>query len=98
VSGQLHAPAALLPGKTPGTHWIGGWVGPRAGLDAVVRKIPSPYRDLKPRSPSYNAELSRLLKEGVSPVYVNSTQLFKHENTFNISVSNGTLTNSIHRA
>jgi hypothetical protein len=21
-----------------GTHWIGGWVGPRAGLDAVVRR------------------------------------------------------------
>jgi hypothetical protein len=20
--------------KAPGTHWIGGWVGPRAGLDA----------------------------------------------------------------
>jgi hypothetical protein len=29
VSGQLHAPAALPPGKEPpGTHWIGGWVGP----------------------------------------------------------------------
>jgi len=26
---------------TPGTHWIGGWVGPRGVLDAVVkRKIP----------------------------------------------------------
>jgi hypothetical protein len=38
VSGQRHAPAALLPpGKGPpvpiGTHWTGGWVGPRAGLD-----------------------------------------------------------------
>jgi hypothetical protein len=21
--------------RAPGTHWIGGWVGPRAGLDAV---------------------------------------------------------------
>jgi len=30
VSGQLHAPA-------PGTHWIGGCVGPRAGLDGVVK-------------------------------------------------------------
>jgi len=50
VSGQLHAPAALLPGKEPpGTHWIGGWLGLRAGLDAVVkRKYPSPYRDLTP--------------------------------------------------
>jgi hypothetical protein len=27
--------------RAPGTHWIGGWVGPRAVLDAVVkRKIP----------------------------------------------------------
>jgi hypothetical protein len=25
----------FTPGeRTPGTHWIGGWVGPRAGLDA----------------------------------------------------------------
>jgi hypothetical protein len=34
VSGQLHAPPALPPEKEhPGTHWIGRWVGPRAGLD-----------------------------------------------------------------
>jgi hypothetical protein len=34
VSGQLHAPACLPPGKIdPGAHWTGGWVGPRAGLD-----------------------------------------------------------------
>jgi hypothetical protein len=27
----------------PGTHWIGGWVGPRAVLDTVVkRKVLSP--------------------------------------------------------
>jgi hypothetical protein len=32
--------------RAPGTHWIGGWVGPRAGLDAVVkRNISRPYRD-----------------------------------------------------
>jgi len=42
VSGQFHALAALPPGKAPGTHWIGGWMGPRASQDAVVkRKIPS---------------------------------------------------------
>jgi len=23
-----------------GTHWTGDWVGPRAGLDAVVKKYP----------------------------------------------------------
>jgi hypothetical protein len=32
-------------GTAPCTHWIGGWVGPRAGLDAVVkRKIPARIR------------------------------------------------------
>jgi hypothetical protein len=35
-SGQLDAPAALLLGdRSCGTHWMGGWVGPRAGLAAV---------------------------------------------------------------
>ena len=33
VSGQQHAPAALYPRERPGTHFTGGWVGPRAGLD-----------------------------------------------------------------
>jgi len=44
MSGQLHAPAALRPReRAPGTHWTGGWAGPSAGLDTVVkRKIPSP--------------------------------------------------------
>jgi hypothetical protein len=29
----------FAPGeRTPGTHWIGGWVGPRAGLDAEARR------------------------------------------------------------
>ena len=37
--GQQHAPAALYPRESPGTHFTGGWVGPRAGLDG--RKISS---------------------------------------------------------
>jgi len=43
VIGQPHAPAALPPKeRAPGTHWIGGWVGLRAGVDVVVkRKIPA---------------------------------------------------------
>jgi len=32
VGGQGYAPAALPPGKKPGTHCIGGWVGPGAGM------------------------------------------------------------------
>jgi hypothetical protein len=34
VSGQLHAPATLPPGKSR-THWIGGRVGPQTFVDAV---------------------------------------------------------------
>jgi hypothetical protein len=38
--------------RAPGIHWIGGWVGPRAVLDAVVkRKIPSPRRESNSRTP-----------------------------------------------
>jgi hypothetical protein len=35
VGGQLDAPAALPPEKRPGTHCIGGWVGPRAGTGSM---------------------------------------------------------------
>jgi len=32
--------------RAPATQWIGGWVGPRASMDMVVkRKIPSLYQD-----------------------------------------------------
>jgi hypothetical protein len=38
VTGQRHAPAAIYPGKgPPGTYWIGGCVGLRAGLDTEAR-------------------------------------------------------------
>jgi hypothetical protein len=31
--------SALSPGLfNPGTHWIGGWVDPGAGLDAVTKR------------------------------------------------------------
>jgi hypothetical protein len=37
--------------RAPGTHCIGGCVGPRVGLDAVVkRKIPSLCRHSNPQS------------------------------------------------
>jgi hypothetical protein len=55
VSDQHHAPAALLPpgkGPPPGTHWTGGWVGPRAGLDTEDRgKILCPRRGSNPDRP-----------------------------------------------
>jgi len=47
MSGQRHVPAALSPEKEPpGTHWIGGGVDPRTGLDIVSkRKILSPQQE-----------------------------------------------------
>jgi hypothetical protein len=38
VHGQLHAQATLLRGKIFGIQWIGGWVGPRASMDNVVKR------------------------------------------------------------
>jgi hypothetical protein len=54
VSGQLHAPGRFYPWeRAPGTHWIREWVGPRGGLDAVVkRKIPNPRRESNPDRPA----------------------------------------------
>jgi hypothetical protein len=38
--------------RSPGTHWIWSWVGPRAVLDAVVkRNIPSLRWESNPRTP-----------------------------------------------
>jgi len=28
----------ILGVRIPGTHWIGGWLGPRAGLDLMAEK------------------------------------------------------------
>jgi hypothetical protein len=39
VSGQFHALTALPPAKEPpGTHWMGGCVGPRAGLEDMEKR------------------------------------------------------------
>jgi hypothetical protein len=46
--------------RKPCTHWIGGWVGPRACLDTVsMRKIPSPRRDVNPDHPIVQPVVSR---------------------------------------
>jgi hypothetical protein len=33
---------------TPGTHWIGGWVDPRAGLDDLEKRKLLTLRGLEP--------------------------------------------------
>jgi hypothetical protein len=47
------APAALYPPEmTPNTHWTGGWMGLRAGLDTEAKeKILLPLQRIESRSP-----------------------------------------------
>jgi len=40
VGGQRHAPVDLPPEKTPGNHFTGGWVGPRARMDRCGKSRP----------------------------------------------------------
>jgi hypothetical protein len=51
VGGQRHALAALPPRKGPDTHCIGGWVGPRAGLDGYGKSRPPSEFDPQPAKP-----------------------------------------------
>jgi hypothetical protein len=56
VGGEWSAsrPGRFTPGeRAPGTHWIGGWVGPRAGLDDLEKILdPAGTRIPTPRSSS----------------------------------------------
>jgi hypothetical protein len=52
--------------RAPGTHWIGGWVGPRAGLDTIVKEkfqtLPGPEPLIvQPIAQRYTTELHRLM-------------------------------------
>jgi hypothetical protein len=51
-------------GKTsPLTHWKGGWMGPRAGLDVVEkRKILRPYQESNPPNPDCSARSQSLYR------------------------------------
>jgi len=50
MDGQHHASASLTPGKRPGTHYTGGWVGPTAGLEACGKSRPNRYSIAGPYS------------------------------------------------
>jgi hypothetical protein len=57
--------------RAPVTHWIGGWVGPRAGLDVVVkRKSPSPFRDSNP--PKYKVKQKLITCSVISLLLITS--------------------------
>ena len=46
VDGQIHAPTALPPRRTPGTHCTGGWVGARDSLE-IYKNSPQLVFDLR---------------------------------------------------
>jgi hypothetical protein len=58
---SVSRPVLFTPGKSsPGTHWIGGWVGQRAGLDVVVkRNFPTPAGNRTPVHPARSLALYR---------------------------------------
>jgi hypothetical protein len=66
VGGEWSAsrPGRFTPGeRAPGTHWIGGWVGPRAGLDDVEKRkfLTLPGLELRPLGrPARSQSLYRL--------------------------------------
>jgi hypothetical protein len=76
-------PRPLYPReRAPGTHWIGGWSGPRAGLDAVSkRKIPIPRRDSNPDYPIVQAVVSRYTDWAIPASYVR----LSHTKILNVS-------------
>jgi hypothetical protein len=45
VGGQRHTPVAFPPGKRPGTHFMGGWVGPSFGMEGSRKISPQPGFD-----------------------------------------------------
>jgi hypothetical protein len=53
ASGQLRSLAALTVEEgASGTHWIGGWLGPTAGLEAVDKIETLPLPGFKPQPSS----------------------------------------------
>jgi hypothetical protein len=71
-------PCLFNPGESAhGTHWIGGWVDPRAGLDDLKRKLLT-LPGLEPRPlgrPARSQSLYRLRYPG-SYFIKNYTQYF----------------------
>jgi len=59
----------LTPGKRPGTHRIGGWVGPGAGWDR--RGISRPPPDFDPRTiqPVVSHHIDRAIRPAVTGAY-----------------------------
>jgi hypothetical protein len=56
VGGGEWLASRFTPGKDPDTHWIGGWVGLKAGLDTETRgNILCLYRVSNPGRPVFQS-------------------------------------------
>jgi hypothetical protein len=88
VSGQADTPDAILPRETaPATHWIGGWVDPRAGLNkrAKSKKISSlPLPGIK----DYKERKQNKIKEQRDN-YVENTYTTFHISFHHMAISKG---------
>jgi hypothetical protein len=90
VGGEWSAsrPGRFTPGeRTPGTHWIGGWVDITASLDELKRKLLTlPGLELKPLGrPARSQPLYRLRHPG------SSTNTVRKRNASKQLTSRGTL-------
>ena len=65
---QRHGPAALPPGKGPGTNCIVGWVGLRAGLGGCRKSRLLGIRS--PELPASRQSLYRLRYPGLQFIYI----------------------------
>jgi hypothetical protein len=54
VGVQRRASAPFTPGKDPVTHCLGGWLGPRPGLDGCGKSRPPPGFDPRTFEPVAN--------------------------------------------
>jgi hypothetical protein len=65
VSGSFHALAALTTAKTFRTHWMGGSVVPRPGINSVGNiKISCNFQESNPGRPARSSSLYRLSYSG----------------------------------
>jgi hypothetical protein len=71
-------PRFTLGERTPGTHWIGGWVGPRAGLDAGARRKIKRHKLFEILQEKY---IPNLLLQNITEIYKDNEILIKLNNT-----------------
>jgi hypothetical protein len=78
-------PGRFTPGKrAPGTHWIGDWVGPRAGLDDVEKRKFLTLPGLELRLLVFQPVVSRYADCAIPAPLYNNKILLKHISLSNI--------------